>query len=688
MVDMKDLELHKEDLNEKGLAAKLLLTISILGICLVLFAGVKANAFLTDAEYNNIQTGAIFYKAEGGKIKKGINLDTDIKMDISGIVNRVRVTQKFKNPDDYWTEGKYLFPLPDNAAVDTLKMKIGNTIIEGEIKLKQKAKEVYEKAKKEGKKASLVTQERPHLFTASVANIPPKGEIEVIIEFQQKVQFDNKKFSIQVPLVAAQSYIPSSANGTPTKKADSALIQKVENPDSPIDRPVDIAIRLEPGVDVDSVSSSYHNIKTIKDGQNFDIKLENLVQADKKFELVWTPSKVEDTQATVFTEKVNKKHLGLLMITPPDETYLKRTQKVKREVIFIIDSSGSMSGTSMAQAKHALQLAVKRLSKDDRFNIVDFDDRYNTLFRTAKLYTKQTRALALDFIDKLNADNGTEAYEPIKYALDSTDSDSKDYLRQVIFITDGQFSNEQEILKYAKENRGDSKIFTIAIGSATNDFVMKKLASFGKGTYTNIANIKEVGSKMIDFFKKIENPSLSNLKIDGIEMSLSDLYYGESIYYTFVSNKLQDKVVLTGTIDGKRYSQTINVKNTKQGSGIAKLWAKDTIDTLMSAYYMSYGEKRETIQSYVEKIALEHNLVSKFTSLVAVDKTPARDKAEALHSQQVAAKLPSGWTNIKTHAKAPQTASGYEFMLFVGFMSILFGLLLYFVGKRYEAKAN
>ena len=131
MVDMKDLELHKEDLNEKGLASKLLLTISILGICLVLFAGVKANAFLTDTEYNNIQTGAIFYKAEGGKIKKGINLDTDIKMNISGIVNRVRVTQKFKNPDDYWTEGKYLFPLPENAAVDTLKMKIGNTIIEG-----------------------------------------------------------------------------------------------------------------------------------------------------------------------------------------------------------------------------------------------------------------------------------------------------------------------------------------------------------------------------------------------------------------------------------------------------------------------------------------------------------------------------------------------------------------------------
>ena len=643
-------------------------------ILLLTLLTIQANAFLTDKEYDNIQSGAIFYKANGGKIKKGINLDTKVSMNITGIINRVTVIQKFKNPDDYWTEGKYLFPLPDDASVDTLKMKIGNTIIEGEIQLKKEAKKIYEKAKKEGKKATLVEQHRPNLFTASVANIPPKGEIEVIIEYQQKVAFDNQKYSVKLPFVAAPRYIPASVNNVPTNKSDKNIVQSVEDIDNPIDRPVDIDIVLDPGFVIQDIKSPYHKIKTIENNGKFNIVLDSTIEANKDFELVWFPKEIKQIQAKLYTQAKDNKQFNLLMLTPPSKLFVDNAKKLKREVVFVVDSSGSMSGKSMTQAKHALTLAINRLKEYDKFNVIDYDSTYTTLFSTAQEVNRLSKSMARGFINSMIADGGTVPKDAIKYALKSTNDESKNYLRQVIFITDGQLSNEEEIFRDIKLHLADSKLFTISIGSAPNNFFMKKAANYGKGAFTHIANINEVSQKMLEFFQKIENPSLSDIKINGKDLEIENLYYGESIYHSFVSKILDKKLILSGKIGEKDYSQTILIENKNASSGIDKLWAKDNIDKLMSKYYIAYANDRKTIKSFVEKIALSHSLVSKFTSLVAVDKTPARTQQEILKSQQVKTKIPDGWKRLSI--KAPQTATNSELFIMLGLLFMIFSFSL------------
>ena len=648
----------------------------------LLFTEVKGNAHLTEADYNAIQTGTIFYQSKEGKFKKGIGLDTKVTMNITGIINRVRIVQKFMNPDDYWTEGKYLFPLPDDASVDTLKMKIGKTIIEGEIQLKQEAKKTYEKAKKAGKKATLVQQERPNLFTAHVANIPPKGEIEVIIEYQQKVTHDNQKYSVKLPLVAGERYIPSSTNGVPTKRADKNIIQAVEDPNQPIDRPVDLDITLNAGFEVKDIKSPYHAIKVDKHHDKYEITIDGITQANKGFELVWYPKELETIQMKFYSQKKEDKRFNLLVITPPSDLFLKNTKKVRREVVFVVDSSGSMLGESMDQAKAALGLAIERLSSEDKFNIIDYDSTYTTLFSTAQKVNRFTLARAESFIDQMKALGGTQALEPITYALQSTNEESENYLRQVIFITDGQLSNESQIFRTVKEKIDNSKLFTVSIGAAPNSFFMKQIAYYGKGTYTSIADINEVSKNMLEFFKKIENQSISDLKINNIDLQLSDLYYGESIYYSFISGDIPHELSLTGKMGDKDYVVKIPVQSMQESSGIDKLWAKDNIDSLMQAYYVTTGARRDEVKSYVEKIALSHHLVSQFTSLVAVEKTPARDKKEILKSQQVQTKIPSGWKMY--NANIPQTATSSQYFINVGFLILFFGLYIYFMVQRNE----
>ncbi|WP_245417829.1 VIT domain-containing protein [Cohaesibacter celericrescens] len=158
---------------------------------------------------NAMQSGGLLFKAkEAGKFIEAPKVATDIKLDVTGPVARAIVTQKFLNPSDSWLEGIYVFPLPDNAAVDQLKMKIGDRLIEGLIKPKQEARALYEAAKRDGKKASLLEQQRPNLFTNAVANIGPNESITIQIEYQQTVPRKDDRFSLRVPLVVAPRYNP------------------------------------------------------------------------------------------------------------------------------------------------------------------------------------------------------------------------------------------------------------------------------------------------------------------------------------------------------------------------------------------------------------------------------------------------------------------------------------------------
>ena len=643
-------------------STSILVSIFLLFISNFAIANTNSSETNKPIHVNEAESGSMIFKFPGMPSIMQMALDTKVQMDITGNINRVTVEQSFINPSNEWVEGVYVFPLPEDSAVDQLRMYIDDRVIEGQIHEKKEAKKIYEKAKKEGKSASLVEQQRPNIFTTSVANIAPGGTITVAIEYQQAVLIDNNTYSIRFPMVVGDRYIP----GTPIKTpADSLGVapnthevedaSKITPPSENIisyffDQkyetylPVTIDINLMAGFEIDSLRSGYHKVNTVDINQNTKhITLDDSYQADRDFELTWSASQTDEPEIALFTQQKDDNLYLLLMATPPKDEVFKVSSR-PRELIFIIDSSGSMSGSSMAQAKEALIKALGRLKSTDRFNIIDFDDSFYPLFDSAMPAIDMNKSNAKRFLNKVSADGGTQMLGPISYALRSRDSNSKNYLRQIVFLTDGQSGNEIAIFNSVETNIKDDRFFTIGIGSAPNSYLLTKLADFGRGAFTYIGSQSEVRQKMDDLFVKLESPALTDIKVSfppeiNAELALDviyDLYAGETITAVYKMNALPNSLAITGkTIDGD-FSKNITINSSKNTKGLDILWARRKIDRLTDIHNNAYTSRVEDLSiKDIIGLALEYHLVSRFTSLVAVDVTPVRPESELLINQAI-----------------------------------------------------
>ena len=337
-------------------------------------------------------TGALYLKDASGARTATPLLFTDVAMDVSGILARVKVAQRFVNPTSEWREGVYVFPLPEKAAVDHLRMQVGERVIEGMIKERGEARRTYETAKSEGRKTSLVEQERPNMFTTSVANIGPGEEVVVTIEYQETLRYDDGTFRLRFPLAITPRYIP----GTPVESAGGGLgwspaTQQVLDADRitpPVaDRhdgyvnPVKIAIDLRAGFPLAQLASTYHRVNVEEaPGHRYRLTLaDGPIPAARDFELVWTPDVGAAPGAALFTETKGGKTYALLMALPPSSASTA-TAREPREITYIVDTSGSMEGVSIVQARNALLLALERLQPGDRFNVIEFNSVAAALF--------------------------------------------------------------------------------------------------------------------------------------------------------------------------------------------------------------------------------------------------------------------------------------------------------------------
>ncbi|WP_300428761.1 marine proteobacterial sortase target protein [Candidatus Thioglobus sp.] len=633
---------------------------------------------------NEVESGSIIYTLNDRSSFTQMALDTKVQMDITGTINRTKLSQTFVNPSNEWVEGVYVFPLPTNSAVDHLTMHIGKRTIEGQIKERKEAKRIYTKAKQAGKKASLIEQQRPNIFTTNVANIAPGESITISIEYQQIVSIDNDKFSIRFPMTIGKRYIPGTAIATPaasvgispnTHRVKDA--SKITPPISQnVDRPISIAINLKAGFNTANVNASYHDISVVDiDTLTKHITLDNTKgdnQADRDFELVWQANNSLTPELALFTQQQGDDHYLMLMATPPADKAFKQFN-TPRELIFIIDSSGSMMGASMIQASKALVQAINRLKPTDRFNIIDFDSGFDPLFDSAMPAISMNKKHGIRFANNLDASGGTEPLEAIKFALNSRDSHTDDYLRQIVFLTDGQVGNEDEIFRSVRQNIDDDRMFTIGIGSAPNSHLMTKLAKYGKGAYTFIGDIAEVKDKMTELFDKLESPAMTDININfpmniNAEQalgSISDLYKGEVITAVYKLNAIPNKLSISGNTANGVFTKDIHITASNNTTGIDVLWARRKIDQLMNQYRAQYRRvDRDRVQADITNIALDHHLVSKFTSLVAVDITPAKPGIQTNITKTVANKV-----------KAAKTATNSQLWMMFGLVIILLSVV-------------
>ena len=476
---------------------------------------------------------------------------------------------------------------------------------------------------------------------------------------------EDGRHRLALPLVIAPRYVPRGetilgvgglghAYNTAQVPDAERITPPVRHPDDPQGNPVALTVTLDPGAPLATIESPYHSIRVEQSDGRYEVTLrEGAVPADRDFVLEWTTDTGAEPHAALFTQtktegtKSDGAYL-LAMVSPPSVDVNTGGAAPPREAIFIIDTSGSMHGASMIQAKKALLFALDRLRPKDKFNVIAFSSESTTLFRAARPADVPALAAARGFVGALQAQGGTEIMGALGHALDGRIDASR--LRQIVLLTDGAVGNETAILRMVRRRLGDSRLFTVAIGSAPNGYLMRKAAEIGRGSALRIGKPGEVERRMTALFRKLERPVLTNIvarfpdeaRTEALPAVIPDLYHGEPIVLTARLPKAEGKLVLTGRLLGRAWRQEVDLSTARPGDGVARLWARRKIESHMDRLHA--GGKGDEVRLAVLDLALEHQLLSRYTSLVAVDDRTTRPQDDSLDTRVVSGNAPAGWT--------------------------------------------
>lgn len=648
---------------------------------LVLLGLVLVVAWLPMAQASDDWTpGLELRDAQTGQPASALQLGSQANLQISGMIARVTVVQEYRNPTAQWQQGLYLFPLPERAAVDRLRMRIGERVIEGRIQEKRQARATYEQARAAGQRTGLVQQQRPNMFTTEVANIGPGETVRIEIEYQQTVAYADGRFELRFPMVVGPRYAARPVALEAFDAGGWAQVAEAPVPEVPYRertaQRLQLSVDLDAGLPLDAVESAYHAIDSTQTAPGrYRIALaEGEVPVDRDFVLRWTPAPSAQPQAALFSEQREDGTHLLLMFVPP-AALADAAAALPREVIFVIDTSGSMHGPSIIQARAALDLALAQLRPQDRFNVIQFNSVLERLHPQAVPATSAALRRARDYVAGLQADGGTEMAPALEAALASAPGHDDGALRQVVFLTDGSVGNEQALFAIIRARLGDSRLFTVGIGSAPNAHFMREAARYGRGSFTFIGDTAEVETQMAALFGKLRSPVLKDIRVawpagtqaDMQPERIPDLYAGEPLLLHAKLARLDGGVTLSGRSAGRPWTTTLALQGGAPHAGIATAWARARLATLDDRL----GDDRDgSVRRVMTELALAHHLVSRFTSLVAVDVTPVRPDGATLEGGALPLAMPAGWNYQKVFGQLPQTATPAALHLIYGAIAL------------------
>jgi Ca-activated chloride channel family protein len=580
---------------------------------------------------------------------------SEVSISVSGPIVRTTVKQTFHNNTGHCVEGVYVYPLPEMSAVDSLKITIGSRVIVGEIREREQARKDFEQAKSEGRKAALVEQQRPNVFTTSVSGILPDDDAVIEIAYQETARYENGEYRLRFPMVVGPRYTPPETFAGAVVKMPRVVMCGGGT--------VALSIDLQPGYSVRNIQSSQQAKSETLGDRHYRITADSAtLTSDRDFELTWQPDLGTNPEATVLTEKLGEETYALVMVTPPARSAVR----LPRETIFIIDSSGSMAGASMDQAKAALLLALADLRSGDKCNVIDFDSEARPLFAASRFADEEAIDEAKQFVGRISADGGTEMLKALRLALPEKPTTVPGTVRQVIFMTDGQVSNEQELFTFIHARLGESRLFTVGIGAAPNSHFMRNAARFGRGTFTYIGDVQQVRERMSELFGKLDAPVMTSIEIHSSDATaeswperVPDLYRGEPLVVAMRVRDAKAKITLHGSIGTEPWTKELTLPAPGASESIARLWGREKIESLMD--HVSDGSDPKGIEAAVIGVALQHHLVSQYTSLVAIDQTP-----QGLNATCVAEAIPVGNSADADEGSLPQTATPAALLLLVG----------------------
>jgi Ca-activated chloride channel homolog len=462
---------------------------------LALFAMATILAGWASAQADNrpsqVGEGCLLYRSPiSGRYESVPLVHTDAVIDVRGLVAAATVTQQYANSSTAPIEAVYVFPLPHDAAVYDMGMRIGNRVIRSAIHEREEAKRVYTAAKSEGKHAALLEEERPNIFTASVANIMPGDQIDVRLRYVEPLRWEEGKIRLVFPMVVGPRYIPGtqaaghSGNGwAPDTNAvpdASRVTPPVRNPESRSGHDISMAVDLDSGFEATSIKGVSHAIKVrrLATGRQRVELATSVTLPNKDFILEVQQAESTQPKAALCLSPGNdygETHF-LLVAFPPT---VQPSQRVPVEMLYMIDVSGSMAGTSIEQARRALLQALDRLTPNDRFGILAFSSGYHEFAPAPLPATANNLAPAREYVRSLEAGGGTEMLPALLHLIRNPQIPG--YVRHIILMTDGDLGNEEEVLAALRSDLGNARLYTVAVGSAPNLFLATKMAQFGEG---------------------------------------------------------------------------------------------------------------------------------------------------------------------------------------------------------------
>lgn len=613
-------------------------------------------------------------------------LDISADIEVNGLVAYAKIKQVFINPYNLELEAEYQFPLPEDAAIKHLKVQVGEQEIIGQIMEKQAAKAVYNRAKQQGKKASLVQQQRPNLFTNNIANIPAQSTVVVTIEFIMPVTFVDNKLSLTLPLAMTTRY---HSNDDQQSQMQQEIELTAPIAKSLADSQASINIALNAGASISTINSNSHKINSTAITQDQSSYLITLTHeqalADRDFTLHWQLQASQQPQISSFTEQVNGEYFTLLTFFPPQ---LESSATLARDIIFIIDTSGSMQGNSMTQAKTSLEQAILQLNEKDSFNIIAFNNTVDLLFPITHMASQRNIGQAQQFISRLQADGGTEMYRPLSQALimDKAQQQTEKAIRQVVFITDGAVANEFELMQLLDGAQRNFRLFTVGIGAAPNGYFMKKAAQFGRGSYVFIQNNADVQSQMSALMAKISHPAISNIslmfdnqvhqQVEAYPKKITDLYLGEPMQVTLKSKLPITSIQVMGDTATLPWYQQVIVDDSRSAQAISTLWAREKIADLLDS--LVTGANKEQVKTEVIATSITHQTLSPYTSFIAVEKPLENSVLTAKNRSSNGKHQANAFSRAHENLMVamPRTALGWHQQLLIGLLLMLLASLL------------
>ncbi len=542
----------------------------------------------------------------------------NVEAEVSGFVARVTVTQTFDNPHERPIEALYLFPLPDDAAVDQMEMHVGERVIRGEIKRRNRARRMYEEAREGGRRAALLEQQRPNLFAQSVANIQAHERIEVRLQYVQALPYRDGGYELVFPMRTPRT--DSEAGTDAQLQADT----------------VSMNVSVRPGMPLLAVESPSHGIDVQQDGRSAAVMLTEQ-RTDRDFVLRYRVGG-EHPEATVLSHRA---HVGpdddgepngyfSLVVQPPVGDSDTVTP---RDVIFVVDRSSSMRGAAIEQAQTVMRNVIAGLGDQDRVNVLSVSDQIEALADGVRPVA-DVRAQATELIDGIRAVGSSDMIPAIERALAHRSESGR--LPIVVLVTDGYIGDESSVLRAIAENLDDNRLYTVGVGSAVNRFMLGRAAEVGRGRAMFAALGDDPAELSERFANLIDRPVFTDVEIDWGTLQVSDMYprrtpdlfAGQPI---IVHGRFDEggtsRVKVRGTMNGQRFEREVSVTLAKEDTtepgteSHASLWARAAVRDRMNQIYLR--ENPELIEE-ITQIGLRHHLVTQWTSFVAIDDRPVQ----------------------------------------------------------------